>query len=246
MKKQDLETQGSKGLAGIGMAPNGVDSRGSHGAARPVSARLGERRKGSATAVKDGQVGERMGSPGSVSVPKGMASQAKGKGATEPPADFTTRETHVDPSKAERLRPVMTRLAQSGNGTARALIDEARDPDSEIHDCFEWDAEKGAEKWRLWQARNYWGAIRVDVQTNEGTVKAPAFIPIVVNDEQSYRPIEEVSGRADWRDQMMGQAKRELESWQKRYDALATVAALRPVFSAIQKVTKARAGKKAA
>lgn len=132
---------------------------------------------------------------------------------------------------------MMERLAIAGRGTSAELIKEARDPKSGIHDCFEWDNNVAGEKFRLWQACNYWGAIRIELRQPDGNaVKVPAFIPIVVAGEQAYRPVTEVAENPDWRAQMIVQAKRELESWQRRYEMLTAVARMRGVFEAIRVV----------
>ncbi len=241
MTHQDLATRGSLGQDGSGPLVSALDGRKGHGSramAGQVSSRSGKTRVGAARngsngkdrQVSEGQGRERRGTAATARKP-GLGSSRHG---AEPSG---VRESHVDPSKAERLRPVMARLAEAGNGTARALIDEARAPSSSIHDCFEWNDTKAGEKWRLHQATNYWGSIRVEVQMPNGPLRAPGFIPIVVNNEQTYRPIEQVASNVDWRKQMMAQATRELGSWQSRYDALASVASMKPIFKAIKVVT---------
>ena len=267
MAKVDLETQGSSGMDRVSRTRNGrlaADSNGSLGPERPELDRSVRERRGKPRRGPETSGSRAMAAQGSVSrgksrvgagrngsaAPDGsgvaglgekrptLARQAKGRGSATAPAELTDAE--ID-TKAERLRPVMEALAQRGEGgSSRALVEAARDPSSPIHDCFEWNDSVAGERWRVYVANKYWGGIKIEIETPSGPVKAPAFIPIVVGDEQSYRPVHEVAARADWREQMIAQATRELESWRKRYDAISAVASVRPVFDAIARVTRKR------
>ena len=47
------------------------------------------------------------------------------------------------------------------------VLDAARDPESPIHDGFEWDDTKAAEEFRLTQARLIIRSLRIEILTDE-------------------------------------------------------------------------------
>lgn len=165
-------------------------------------------------------------------------------------AESTTavRKSWVDQDKARALLPVMKKLSKQGKGTARALLDASSDPSSQTHHCFDWSDASAGDKWRLHQATNYWGALRVVIESSGDEPKAsPAFIPIRINrNERSYRPIQEVLENPDWTTQMLEQAKRELDSFRKRYAMLESLSKLKPVFQAIAEALSPAAANQAA
>jgi hypothetical protein len=55
--------------------------------------------------------------------------------------------------KKEVVRQTLEALAKDGTLTPTEVLDAARNPDSLIHECFEWDDEKAADSHRLSQAR---------------------------------------------------------------------------------------------
>lgn len=157
------------------------------------------------------------------------------------PATFTVRKG-VNAKKAAKLIPAMTELAKSGlGGSAEALLQTAADPTSPAHECFEWDDSIAGNGYRLWQARNYWGAIRIEIQDTKGdTHKAPAFIPIVIGtedgDDRGYRDVRDVVRNENWNAQMLEQAKRELKGFKNRYAMLRGVSELGGLFDFLDKL----------
>lgn len=45
-------------------------------------------------------------------------------------------------------------LAIGNSATTTQILDKARDEQTELHKCFDWDDAEAAEKWRLQQARH--------------------------------------------------------------------------------------------
>jgi len=54
-----------------------------------------------------------------------------------------------------------------------------------------------------------------------------------LSSRSEYRAVEDVIENAEWTEQMLAQAKRELESWRKRYAMLRAVGKLSSIFQAI-------------
>lgn len=93
-----------------------------------------------------------------------------------------------------RKLAVMKRLQQisgdTGSLTPEAVVDDARDPESVLHPCFEWDDTKAAHQHRLNQAR---GLIRIRMTTtvDEVEVSAPSYVrtPDAHQKDQGYTSV---------------------------------------------------------
>jgi hypothetical protein len=83
-----------------------------------------------------------------------------------------------------------------GHVTAIAVLMAARDPDSPLHEFFEWDDIVAAEKERLEQAKRIVKSIRVAVQVGPTVVHAPGYLP-VPNKVATYQPTEAVQPGSD-------------------------------------------------
>ena len=110
----------------------------------------------------------------------------------------------------EKKRAVAERLAYltvRGNGrlTPLAVVLDAEDPASPLHDHFEWSDEKAAAKYRLEQARSLIRSVRVEETVHRQTVSVIAYVhdPSSHN-EQGYIPVVSLIGDKE-------QARRVLE-----------------------------------
>jgi prophage tail gpP-like protein len=107
----------------------------------------------------------------------------------------------------------------TGSVTPVALVEDARNPASPLHENFDWDDSTAAGSWREHTARNLIGSLVV-VKVNEkqvsGTVRA--FVSVrVANEPGVYKPIVTVMEDAELRKQMMERARQELHQWRNRY-----------------------------
>lgn len=121
----------------------------------------------------------------------------------------------------QKIGEALGKLTEEAGGklSPKKVVDSARDKRSPLHQHFEWDDHVAAESYRLDQARNIIRVIRVaDVDTEEGTTRA--FLSISDDSGVSYRPVDIVKRSADLRAALMKQADRDLEAFQRRYQAL--------------------------
>ena len=122
------------------------------------------------------------------------------------------------------------RLAQLDRASARRLtprqvVDDARDPATVLHGCFEWDDVRAAELHREQQARHVIASLRVITPT---TAMTPAVQRVYVSvvethgdeTERSYRPLSVVREDPVQRDAVLDEARRGLEAWRARYENL--------------------------
>lgn len=117
---------------------------------------------------------------------------------------------------AERLQSIR---AKTGELTPRNVVDDAVNPKSPLHPCFEWNDEKAAEAHRLWQARKLIGSIVVaEIDDQPLSQETRAFVH-VSSTEPQYFPIEVAMSQPDLRDEVLGKAMREIKMWRARYSA---------------------------
>ena len=90
--------------------------------------------------------------------------------------------------KATRERLADLELQGGGRLTPNAVLEDAKDPDSPLHDSFEWDDEKAAHAHRIEQARALITSVRVVQRTDKTAVRAVFYVrdPSAENDEQGY------------------------------------------------------------
>lgn len=77
-----------------------------------------------------------------------------------------------------------------GKLTADLVVEDAEDPDSPLHDAFEWDDENAAYNHRLTQARTLIARYKIMQEAPKGPVRVRALI--YESSTGSYAPAEEV------------------------------------------------------
>ena len=139
--------------------------------------------------------------------------------------------------------PELKSIARRHNGVLRAddVVEFARNPESRLHNAFEWDDSKAAEQHRLHQARML---IRVTVEVIPYTdTDFRAFVSLHGDRAQprgGYRTTEAVLSNDDMRAALIEEALRDLQFWRRKYAQLKEFAA---VYEAIDQ-TVPRLGRK--
>jgi len=137
----------------------------------------------------------------------------------------------------ERIIAELTRIAEKNGGVLRPedVVEEARDPRSPLHDQFDWDNTEAARKWRLHQARNL---IRVCVRYLEvpgSQEKVPCRVWVSLTTDRladgGYRPLEHVLRLKTTREQLLEDAMREAEAFQRKYAMLSELAEVHEAIS---------------
>lgn len=103
--------------------------------------------------------------------------------------------------------------------TPRQIVDRARDSETELHKCFEWDDSKAADKYRLQQARS----IVCNLVIKE-SVDKPETIPVRVfhktEGTSGYKPLALVVKDPDEYSKLLAQALSELRAFKLKYHSL--------------------------
>lgn len=104
---------------------------------------------------------------------------------------------------------------------ARDIVDRARPPESRIHPLFDWNNAQAAERWRQHQARNALNALRVVVRESEGMGKPQTQIVHIhvkaTDGRRGYTTLESASLRPEYREQIMEDAWRFLDAFERRF-----------------------------
>lgn len=114
-----------------------------------------------------------------------------------------------------------------------AVVEFAKNPDTQLHGQFEWDDSEAARQYRLEQARRI---IRVSVVVvGERSENVRAFVSLKKDryDGGGYRPMTVVLSSEELHAQMLSDALSELQAIKAKHRRLQE---LRPVFDAIDTV----------
>lgn len=139
------------------------------------------------------------------------------------------------------IRAELDRLKQKdGRLMAQAVIDAARPKDSIMHDEFTWDRDEALEKNLLTEARHLISEYMVCITVGDRSVRTRHFVSLLSDRKigGGYRPIQEVMGDSEMRQQILDDALNALAALQSRYRHLAELA---EVFSALERVKRKKA-----
>ena len=114
--------------------------------------------------------------------------------------------------------------------TPQEVLEKAKDENSELHKCFEWDNDVAAEKYRLEQARKIIINL-VYVPTKKEEQQVRCFQ--ITSEKHVYQPTKHFLVQENEYQALLKRAKNELESFKKKY---ATLSELETVFLAIESI----------
>jgi hypothetical protein len=238
----------------------GRDCRGLAGEARQGRqgvARLGAARRGRAWQARHGKAGQgsaRLGRQGKAGL--GLARLGK---AWQAWLKTTTLKTHMrtktkrehfapttgsglNKTQAEKVGATLKQIEKK-NGAIKPdiVVDHARPESSPLHEFFTWDDTAAAEKCRLDEASRLIRSIRL-IKPDMPTAEQPiirAFVNVKASDDErnfegkGYISFARSQTVESYRDQVLANAKSELQSWARRYKDLQEFSA---VYAAIDSV----------
>lgn len=97
------------------------------------------------------------------------------------------------------VEDVLMHIAATSGGvlTPDAVVENARDPESPLHDKFEWDDTKAAHAHRIYQARKLIASVKVIVRESDRVLVVPRFVSTSTFGESRYEHIDAVRNDAD-------------------------------------------------
>jgi hypothetical protein len=151
----------------------------------------------------------------------------------------------INNAQAAVIAPKLFELEQrDGHLTPEAVLEDARSPRSPLHQFFEWDDSKAAEQHRLATARTLTRAVAYRVKVLEGDAAkyTPMFVRLREGEDEKpvYVPLTRAMASPSLRDQMLDNARRDLETWIRRYRTLTALANVMPLAEELaREVSKA-------
>lgn len=125
---------------------------------------------------------------------------------------------------------VYEEISELPSVTPQQVYERAKDPESELYKCFEWDNDVCAEKWRLQQARQI---IQLLVVTPRQKEEQPIRIFQISSKRNEYKENSFFLQNQDEYKTLLKRAKEELQSFKRRYKMLSE---LEVIFDAIDEL----------
>ena len=108
----------------------------------------------------------------------------------------------MDKAKRDAIRARLAQIETKHKGrlTPDAVVDDAKDKKSPLHDQFEWDDSKAAAAHRLAQARRLIVSVLVTTTTTTTIVEAPYYVrdPNAASNEQGYVSVPTLRSDQDY------------------------------------------------
>ncbi len=117
------------------------------------------------------------------------------------------------------------------------VVHEARNKEHALHNAFEWNDGKAAEKWREEQARSMIRVIVVEREYSEEPIRA--FVSIQDNEGHRYMNFEDCMVDTALAEKQLQQAKKELQRTMEKWEHLKQLAAVWDVIRKNMQVAKA-------
>ena len=121
---------------------------------------------------------------------------------------------------------------KGGKLTPKELVEAARDVDSPLHNEFEWNDTKAAQKYREWQARYIISSIEleivnvpqeptvVDLEITEQKHSAVKFYHSLDNDGTGYENVFAISNDEEKTKKLFENCKKDIGIFMEKYDTL--------------------------
>ena len=107
-------------------------------------------------------------------------------------------------------------------------MNEARERDAVLHSCFEWNDDVAGEEWRKGQARGLLTHLVIVEEKAPARDGLPVFVNVRITSEdedfRAYLASENAMSDERLRAQVLQQALRDLQAWERRYQHLQELA----------------------
>lgn len=106
--------------------------------------------------------------------------------------------------------------------TPRQILEYARNSETELHKCFDWDDSAAAEKYRLDQARRVCVSLKIVIEGRDGPEHKRLAVHVGASGDTTggYMPIKMVSRDEKRVHETRAQAVSDLRAWLARYREL--------------------------
>lgn len=145
--------------------------------------------------------------------------------------------------EAIRERLAEIEAANDGRLTPAAVVADAKDPSSPLHDCFQWDVDKAAYQHWLEQARDLITSVRITVRTETTKVSAVYYVRDPSSDpsQQGYVSVTKLRSDTDLaRDALVNEFSRVADHLRRARALAAALEAADEVDALLQSVVGLR------
>jgi hypothetical protein len=144
---------------------------------------------------------------------------------------------HLSLKDAALVHGVLLEIQKAGeNITAQTLLDYSRPQTSPTHHLLPWDDKEAAEQHRLTICANLIREVHIEFQEGKLSRKrVRAYVNVNSDNGRHYLDTIRVLSKKELREQMLSEALKALEQFQRKY---ATLRELSSAFEAIDKATR--------
>lgn len=113
-----------------------------------------------------------------------------------------------------------------------AVVIASRPKKAPLHSVFEWNDSVAAEQFREYQASYLIRAVTVIMPELPDSAPVRAFVSVIINDQRRYTSIAAAMTDENLRDQLLGDALREMQQFERKYAELSELASVIQSMSA--------------
>jgi len=118
----------------------------------------------------------------------------------------------------------LTKIKKKNKGalTPEKVVEESRNKDAPLHDCFIWNNTEAANLYREERARHLIRSVQVVIEDyDEGeSVPVRAFVHVEGDDSPRYVSTKDALSDPELRQEVLERAMNDLRSWRERYKEL--------------------------
>lgn len=115
--------------------------------------------------------------------------------------------------------------------TNYSVVDKARDKNTELHKCFEWDNSIAGEKYRLQQANHLLSSLSITVEENNEEKCVRKYVNVkTTEDKRVFKDIVKVVENNEEYIQLLDKAEREFIGYKQRYEELIKMKDLKDII----------------
>ena len=136
----------------------------------------------------------------------------------------------------------LTRIMGENGGTLepQLVVDNAREKDSPIHECFEWNNKKAGENWRKQQARCLINSIEVVIKFEDREDVVPLAYSIEIKEAgddvatRRYYDVEVIANDEYLHQELLRKALADFGAYRRRYEQIKELDEIFRVFDRVQ------------
>ena len=138
----------------------------------------------------------------------------------------------------EAIVSILEQMELQGRLTPDEVVHIASDPESPLHEAFDWDDASAAHQYRLDQARSLIRSVKFEVQVTEHTMVCPVYIHDPKADGQGYISVQRIKTHDDIKREALAREIDSIFSAAQRAVGLAAGLGLSREFTALDHVAK--------